>query len=623
MSQHYISYNSQLSLRDKTSKRFLHKILLIILLPILLTNYAYSQQLSEVQIKSVYLYHFFSYVEWEHEPDIKQFVIGFMGDEPKMFDELKRMAATKKAKNKPIKVIKIMPSDTAQKIQMLYVCASENYNIRNIARLFSRKNILLITNQCDQKTLIMINFVYSEKDKVQFQINKPSIIQENLKLAPKVLLKGGTELDVAELYYKMEKEVLDSKNTILKQQNTLEQLNKKLATQTKKIAEREHQLINTQAKYHNISDSLLLLSNEFESKKEALNSKDTEMTLLLKNIEEFTAHLNQQKEKTQSINLEIKEKEEKILEQDKKMEEQSLQINLQQKKQVQLDKTIKNQYYTNLIIIVILIFVLIIMLQYFLSLKKQKKTNKLISEQNNQLIQKANELKLAKDTAESSNKELEAFAYSVSHDLRTPLRSIDGFSQLLLEEYKEKIDSQGQNYLKRVRIAAQRMAQLIDDMLNLSRVSRSEINIRKVNLSVIAQEIADNFLGNEPERKVKFVIQQGITAQGDDHLLRIVLENLLGNAWKFTSKHPSARIEFNMKHEKDRTMYCIHDDGAGFDMEYAKKLFGAFQRLHTATEFPGTGIGLATMQRVIHRHGGRVWAEGEVEKGATFYFTLE
>jgi len=234
------------------------------------------------------------------------------------------------------------------------------------------------------------------------------------------------------------------------------------------------------------------------------------------------------------------------------------------------------------------------------------------------------ELRVVNRTAqlEAANKELEAFAYSVSHDLRAPLRGIDGFSQVLLEEYQDKIDAQGKNYLQRVRSAAQRMAQLIDDMLNLSRVSRGEINFHQVNLSEIAQEIADNLHGTQPERQVKFIIHEGIKTIGDGRLLRIVLENLIGNSWKFTSKHPTACIEFGVQQQKERPVYYVHDDGAGFDKNYTHKLFGAFQRLHTTKEFPGTGVGLATVQRVIHRHGGNVWAEGEIEKGATFYFTI-
>ena len=223
---------------------------------------------------------------------------------------------------------------------------------------------------------------------------------------------------------------------------------------------------------------------------------------------------------------------------------------------------------------------------------------------------------------EVANNELEAFAHSVSHDLRAPLRGMDGFSQALLEDYQDKFDAQGKNYLHRIRLASQRMGKLIDDMLNLAHVSRSEMNMQQVDLSQMSREIATDHQDTQPERKVEFIIPDGIKAWGDRSLLHIVLENLIGNAWKFTSKHPTARIEFGRQKQKEKLVYFIRDDGAGFDMNYAQKLFGTFQRLHTTAEFPGTGVGLATVQRVIHRHGGEVWAEAEIEKGSIFYFTI-
>lgn len=223
---------------------------------------------------------------------------------------------------------------------------------------------------------------------------------------------------------------------------------------------------------------------------------------------------------------------------------------------------------------------------------------------------------------QAANKELEAFSYSVSHDLRAPLRSIDGFSQALLEDYGDKLDGQAKDYLGRVRAGSQRMGQLIDDLLNLSRVTRTEMRHESVDLSEIARAIAAELQRAEPGRRVAFAIPETLVATGDARLLRIVLENLLGNAWKFTARHPGAHIEVGLADNGGRPAYFVRDDGAGFDMAYAGKLFGAFQRLHAATEFKGSGIGLATVQRIIHRHGGRVWAEGEVEKGSTFYFTL-
>ena len=224
---------------------------------------------------------------------------------------------------------------------------------------------------------------------------------------------------------------------------------------------------------------------------------------------------------------------------------------------------------------------------------------------------------------EATNKELEAFSYSVSHDLRAPLRAIDGFSLAVMEDYADQLDDEGRNYLMRIRTAAQRMAQLIDDLLNLSRVTRAPLNPEPTNLSSIAQNVIRDLQQNDPNRIVEISVMPNIIANCDPRLMKVVLENLLTNAWKFTSKQQFARIEFEATHEPDKgRIYCVRDNGAGFDMAFVNKLFGAFQRLHTNSEFPGIGIGLAIVQRIINRHGGRVWAEGEVDKGATFCFTL-
>jgi PAS domain S-box-containing protein len=223
---------------------------------------------------------------------------------------------------------------------------------------------------------------------------------------------------------------------------------------------------------------------------------------------------------------------------------------------------------------------------------------------------------------EAANKELEAFSYSVSHDLRAPLRTIDGFSKAVVEDYGEVLPEEGREHLTRVRKAAQYMSQLIDDLLNLSRVTRAPMKSEVINLSKMAQGIIEELQRTQNERKVKFINKPNLNVRGDSHLLQAVLENLLNNAWKFTSKREQAEIEFGSRLEKEETIYFVRDNGAGFDMAYTSKLFGAFQRLHAMTDFPGTGVGLATVQRIIHRHGGRIWAEAELDKGATFLFTL-
>jgi PAS domain S-box-containing protein len=223
---------------------------------------------------------------------------------------------------------------------------------------------------------------------------------------------------------------------------------------------------------------------------------------------------------------------------------------------------------------------------------------------------------------EAANKELETFSYSVSHDLRAPLRGIDGFSQALQEDYQQQLDSTGKDYLQRICTATKRMGELIDDLLNLARVARAEIYRERIDLSKLADEVAREFQSQEPGRSVALNIAAGLEAEGDSRLLRVALQNLIGNAWKFTSKREKAQIEFGAQGVNGGKAYFVRDNGAGFEQSYASRLFGAFQRLHAASEFPGTGIGLATVQRIIRRHGGTVWAEGTVNQGATVYFTL-
>ena len=256
-----------------------------------------------------------------------------------------------------------------------------------------------------------------------------------------------------------------------------------------------------------------------------------------------------------------------------------------------------------------------------------------IEEQQNELQQHAKilEQRVAERTRElekravelqAANSELDAFSYSVSHDLRAPLRSIDGFSQVLLEDYSAQLDESGRDSLQRVRAASQRMAALIDDLLKLARVTRAEMRTEHVDLSRMAENIVVDIQRGTPERQVEVAITPGLQARGDSRLLRVALENLLRNGWKYTGKQPKPRVEFTTVDQNGDRVFVIKDNGAGFDMKYADKLFGVFQRLHSSAEFEGTGVGLATVRRIINRHGGRIWAEGAVDQGASFYFTL-
>jgi PAS domain S-box-containing protein len=231
-------------------------------------------------------------------------------------------------------------------------------------------------------------------------------------------------------------------------------------------------------------------------------------------------------------------------------------------------------------------------------------------------------LAAAKESAELANRELEAFSYSVAHDLRAPLRGMNGFAQILLDDYADKLDAEGVDCLHEIHTNARRMGALIDALLSLSRLTRSALHRERVDLSRLAGDVARELASAEPGRAVDVLVAPGLSADVDPLLARALLENLLGNAWKFTGGAAAARLEVGARREDGATAFFVRDNGAGFDMAHAAKLFAPFQRLHTVGEFPGTGIGLATVQRIVHRHGGRIWAEGTVGAGATFHFTL-
>lgn len=277
----------------------------------------------------------------------------------------------------------------------------------------------------------------------------------------------------------------------------------------------------------------------------------------------------------------------------------------------------RNLVWTTLGVIFSLLIVIYILA---LNIYRRKQAEAVIRQMNGELEQRVAER--TRDLA-VANQELEAFSYSVSHDLRAPLRSIDGFSQILVEDYEATLDETGKDYLGRIRAASEKMAVLIDDILRLSRVSRSEIDKQTIDLSALAKGVVDELLEAQPGRKVVFDLMPGLSCVADRQLLRIALVNLFGNALKYSAPREETRLQFEAVTRDNKQVYCIRDNGVGFDMTYADKLFGAFQRLHSSRDFAGSGIGLAIVERIIRKHGGRIWAESAPEEGAAFFFTLQ
>lgn len=574
-----------------------------------------AQQLKREEIATAYIFNFAKNIEWQKEDRIPEFHFLVISDDKAINREMSNLSASRKLKGRPIRITISESVIIPQGIQLVFVTRGLKDLAEPVFRRIEGQNKLLITDGFDDKRNVMINLVETKDKTIKFEINKANILNQGLKVLPDMVLLGGTEIDVAKLYKESQDTVRSKDVKIADLRQHLDSLNVQIETARKEIGKqdlliaRQNQEISERQNQLEMQRDTLSRQTEMLSRQTGLLSQQTgllsESRLLLKRqrseIENGKTVLSDQQKKIDSQNA-------SILKQAGVLEEQGTTIKAQE----------------NIQRFLILISLLFLGLSYaiYRGYRIKQRANRQLRKQEKQITKLNLDLLDRAAALESANKEMEAFSYSVSHDLRAPLRSIDGFSQAIIEDYEDEIDERGKDYLRRVRSAAQRMALLIDDMLNLSSVTRNEMVLKETDFSGMAEDIAGKLRELQPERQVDFVIQPGIRVMGDENLLRIALENLFNNAWKYTSKHPKARIELGSRASGRKPGFFVKDDGAGFDMKYAQKLFGAFQRMHTAEEFSGTGVGLATVQRIIHRHGGKIWAESEVEKGATFHFTI-
>lgn len=581
-----------------------------------------SQQFRREEVIAAYLFNFAKNIEWRNEGGIAGFNFLIISDDAAINREMTDISAAKKIKGKRIKVTLSESVSIPKDVQLIYITRGLKELAEPVFRRIEGQNILLVTDGVDDKRVIMINLIRGKDQTLKFEINKANILNQGLAVLPDMVLLGGTEIDVAKLYKESQDTLRTKENRIAALQRHLDSLDAQIRTihteidSQRQVIQRQNQSIQNQDQRIRGQDQLIRNQNQdiLGQQLQLRRQRDTLSRRADSLARSQVALLSQQNEiaRGKSVLTDQQERIEgqnaSILRQKKVLDEQNLTIAVQE----------------NIQRLLILAIALVSGLSYaiYRGYKGKKRSNRLLHEQADKIQKLNRDLRERAIALETANRELEAFSYSVSHDLRAPLRSIDGFSQAFIEDYGSGIDERGKDYLRRVRSAAQRMAHLIDDMLNLARVTRNEMVFRETNLSRMAEDIADRLRKLQPDRRTDFRIQSGMTARGDENLLRIALENLFDNAWKYTSKHPAAVIEFGSMVSAGERHFFVKDDGAGFDMKYAQKMFGAFQRMHTIDEFPGSGVGLATVQRIIHRHGGRIWAESEVEKGATFRFTI-
>lgn len=580
-----------------------------------------SQQLSEAQIKTVYIYNFFSYLEWPKSKTSDNYKIGFTGNDPEVLKELQNLSKNKKVGGKPILVKSINLDDTIPEIHMLYIAESENLNFKNIALRFHGRSTLLISNNIRNKTMTMINLVPKDENKIHFEINKPNIVFARIKISPKILLRGGTELDVAELYNQMETEMQDLRNTIQEQQKTYIELNKKVQIQNILISEQELQLSKIHLRYSMISDSLLTLSLELNHKQDLLQKKEQEYLLLNSKITEYNNYLTLQKDSIRERNKEILDRERKLSMQNEILKRQQDKLELQQIKEEEQVATIQKQFYLNIIVGIVLIFALIIIIQYFRANREQIKANKVISKQNQELKNAAEELHKAKDSAETANKAKTDFLSNMSHELRTPLNAILGYSHMLQKD-KNLSDKQIRN-LSTVYASGSHLLSIINDILDFGKIEAGKLELEPsgFNLDKLLQTVYHISLIKAEEKDIylnfvkKSPIPEGV--KGDEKRLRQVLLNLLSNGIKYTHH---GGVSFIVSYGDNQVFIAeIKDTGEGIALEKQNNIFEAFTQVSTHRNYiEGTGLGLPITKQLVELMHGRISLQSEPGKGSIF-----
>jgi len=575
-----------------------------------------SVRITAEAVKSAYLLRFAENIVWPNEGGLSSLRIGVYESDTAMIATLRRYVQTARVRGKSLTVVPIHSARDLDSLEMLYLDEQRSADLRPTLRAVEGKKIVVVSTEGEPRSSIMINLLLNPDTRTFGpEVSGKNIEGAGLLVRPELLLLGGTRQEASEVLRQSEDSVrilrsmLEEQRQILEEQQiTVRRQQEEIATQRSIIDEQDLAIFDQRLSL----DSLLRVSAELRDQL-ARNSSILGQQTQAIGAQADTIAKQQEQVRDQTSTLQL---------QQQVIEERRRQIEEQEGVLKQQSSTIEWQRQMLTVVLVSASILSVLLFFLYRNYKTIRRINAELELKNRQIEAQRAELEQQARLLQAANEELDSFSYSVSHDLRAPLRSIHGFSTAIQEEFADHLGNEGNDYLRRVQAAAEKMATLIDDLLKLSRVGRNAIEPVTMDLVPIARAVEAELRRLDPDRKVEFVAPETLPATADPRMMTIVLQNLLSNAWKYSAKTPNARVEFLAELMNGEMVYVVRDNGAGFNMDYKAKLFAPFQRLHTHEEFQGSGIGLSIVKRIIHRHGGEVWAEGEVGRGATFRFTL-
>lgn len=594
------------------------KYFLTVLMLSFLFSFSDSVFAQEVQdentVKCNLIFRLTEFFNWPRENNLNKFTIAVFEDETQLYPHLLALSRTKKIKNKPVEIKKIKGSGDLSSVNVIYIDPDRSMNSARYYENIKGKNILFITDQCENIEYTMINLIITKENKLSFEINKRNLEVNKFFVPNDLLIMGGSQLEIKAVFDETQKNLRAIQEKVKKQQDEIENQKKIIANQQVQV-ENQKQTIGRQ------TDEIAAQRNVYEKLRKSVDSTSQVLKAENAKIDEQQIYISMRDEMIKKQESKISDQLTILTRQLQEIEEGKKQIENQTealKKQGTKIESQKNIIALSVTFLIILVVLSIVILRIN---RINKRINRQLSEKNNQIENQKLNLEDQKRQLEISNHELESFSYSVSHDLRAPLRIIDGYSNIMLNDMKD-LDTETKEFLSKIISSSKKMAVLIDDLLKLAKITRQTIAKESFSFSHTVKEIIEELQTYYPGREIKINLRGDITANGDPRLIKIALQNILDNAFKFTSKTENPVIDIGVTKKENKDVFYIKDNGAGFDMNNSGRLFQAFHRLHDSSEFPGSGIGLTIVQRIILRHGGTIWMESKPGTGTTVYFTL-